>query len=58
MIKNKTFDCVEMKAKIQAEILKEKGSRPGAEFYEKEQTRIAADPVLGAYVKKVTCLTV
>jgi len=58
MIKNKTFDCVGMKADIQSKILKEKGSRSSAEFYKKEQARIAIDPILGAYVKKLTHLKV
>jgi hypothetical protein len=58
MIKNKIFDCVEMKADIQSKILKEKGSRSSAEFYKKEQARISIDPILGAYIKKVNHLKV
>ena len=56
MIKNKTFDCVGMKADIQSKILKEKGSQSSAEFYKKEQERIFADPILGEYIKKVNRL--
>jgi hypothetical protein len=57
-MKNKTFDCVEMKANIQSKILKEKGSQSSAEFYKKEQARIVVDPILGAYIKKVNHLKV
>ena len=44
--KNKTFDCVEMKRRIQDAILKELADVPPAERRRKTEELIESDPIL------------
>jgi len=54
MSKVKEFDCVEMKNRIQAELLERyKGMTPEA-IREDQDRRIHADPILGPFYRRLT----
>ena len=46
-MKTKTFDCVEMKRKIQEQILSESADRTEEEIDRRRREEIARDPILG-----------
>lgn len=49
----KTFDCVRMKWDIQRKQREELGTLPEAERRRVLQERIEADPILGAFLRRV-----
>ncbi len=53
MKRTKTFDCVEMKRSIQEQIEKEFAGVPEEEARSIQRERIAADPILAPFLKKV-----
>ncbi len=54
MKKQKDFDCVVMKNRIQAELLERyKGTSP-EEIWEDQERRIHADPILGPFYRRIT----
>ena len=54
MPKVKEFDCVEMKNRIQAELLERyKGMTP-EEIREDQERRIQANPILGPFYRRIT----
>ena len=50
----KTFDCVQMKWDIQQRLLKEFQQLTPEEARRAQQHRIAADPLLGPFLQKVS----
>ena len=50
----KEFDCVEMKMKIQEELLREEEELGSEEAERRRARRIAEDPILGSFVARVT----
>jgi len=57
MIKNKKFDCVQMKWGIQKELSKEFSGVPDEQKHKIQMERIAHNPILGPFCKKVRSLT-
>ena len=53
MKRNKNFDCVQMKWDIQAKIAKEFAGMSEAEARKIQDERVARDPILGPFLKKV-----
>lgn len=51
-MKNKKFDCVEMKNKIQRELLEEKKKYSINEWQKICEQRIKQDPIIGPYLDK------
>lgn len=49
----KHFDCVQMKWKIQEQLAKEFAGVPEEEAQRRMNERVAADPILGPFLKKV-----
>ena len=47
----KEFDCVEMKAKIQARLLKEVAELGEEEARRRRAERISRDPILGSFLR-------
>ncbi len=52
-MKNKDFDCVEMKNQIQADLLREYEGLSEEEIQKRRCERINADPILSDLVRKV-----
>jgi hypothetical protein len=52
-MKKKKFDCVKMKHDIQRQLLKEFKGLSEAEQLRITESRIAADPILGAWWKRI-----
>jgi hypothetical protein len=50
-MKNKTFDCVQMKHEIQRKMIKEYQGVPDEERWSLMEQKILADPVLGPFWK-------
>ena len=53
MSKKKAFDCVQMKWDIQKKMAEEFKGMPEAEARAIQDKRIAEDPILGPFLKKV-----
>lgn len=54
MKKNKDFDCVEMKWKIQQDLLREEEELGWEEAKKRRQQRVLDDPILGPFLAKLT----
>ena len=52
-MRNKTFDCVEMKWEIQQQMRKEFEGIPEAEAREMQMRQVAEDPILGPFLKRL-----
>ena len=52
-MKNKDFDCVEMKNRIQAELLREYEGLTDEQIQERRRQRIESDPILGPFMRRV-----
>jgi hypothetical protein len=52
--KEKEFDCVQMKWDIQQRLLGELQGASSPKIRQIEQERIAADPLLGPFLQKIT----
>jgi hypothetical protein len=50
-VKNKKFDCVQMKWEIQQQILKEFAGVPDAQARQIQMRRVMEDPILGPLYK-------
>jgi hypothetical protein len=50
----KDFDCVEMKNRIQAELLERYKGMTQEEIHEDQIRRIEADPILGPFYRRIT----
>ncbi|MBF0208273.1 MAG: hypothetical protein HQK53_15450 [Oligoflexia bacterium] len=55
-MKDKKFDCVEMKNKIQQELLEEKKKYTSSEWQKICEKRIQQDPIIGPYLDRYTKL--
>ena len=53
MKKNKTFDCVRLKWDIQQKIAEEFAGIPDEEAHRIQGERVANNPILGPFLKKV-----
>ncbi|MBF0359996.1 MAG: hypothetical protein HQK49_03255 [Oligoflexia bacterium] len=51
-MKNKKFDCVDMKNKIQKELLEEKKKCTKQEWQEMSRKKVEQDAILGPYLEK------
>lgn len=56
MKREKNFDCVQMKWEIQQKIAKEFANLPEEEALRIQRKRIAKNPILGPFLKKVRSL--
>ena len=54
MKKKKDFDCVEMKWKIQQDLLREEQELGREEAKKRRRQRVLDDPILGPFLAKVT----
>jgi hypothetical protein len=54
MPKVKEFDCVEMKNRIQAELLERYKDMTPEEIREDQERRIHANPILGPFYRRLT----
>jgi len=52
-MKNKKFDCVQMKWDIQRQILKEFSGISDEEAHEIQMAKVIQNPILGPFCKKV-----
>ena len=52
-MKNKAFDCVEMKWEIQRQMRKEFEGVPDAEARQIQMRQVAEDPILGPFFKRL-----
>jgi len=52
--KKKDFDCVEMKWKIQQDLLREEQELGREEAKKRRRQRVLDDPILGPFLAKVT----
>jgi len=52
-VRNKTFDCVEMKWEIQQQMRKEFAGVPEAKAREIQMRQVAEDPILGPFYRQV-----
>ena len=53
MKREKEFDCVEMKRRIQEQILNRYAGVEPAEARRRQEQEIAGDPILGAFLRKI-----
>lgn len=53
MRKNKDFDCVEMKWKIQQDLLREEEELGREEAKKRRRQRVFEDPILGPFLAKL-----
>ena len=54
MKKKKDFDCVEMKWKIQQELLREERELGREEAHKRRRQRVLDDPILGPFLANLT----
>jgi hypothetical protein len=54
MPKGKDFDCLEMKNRIQAELLEHYRGMTDEEIREDQLRRIEANPILGPFYRRIT----
>ena len=53
-MKNKKFDCVQMKHEIQQKLMKETAGLTAEERNQRLEESLAKDPILGPFVKKIS----